>query len=110
MRRWQCFFRFFEHYKSCYKAHRHEKEVERYQERGPRRKGETKAYRLMVPTDCSVCGMTLSSKNTHHEHMEVSLSNTEVYRMVQLDLTPGIAARLLKMRLLLAEKAFLEAL
>ena len=42
--------------------------------------------------------------------MEVSFSYTEVYRMVQLEFTPGIEAHFFKMRLLLAEKAFLEAL
>ena len=37
------FVRFFKHYKSCYKAHRHEKEAERYKERGPRRKSKLSA-------------------------------------------------------------------
>ena len=37
------FVRFFKHYKTCYKAHRHEKEAERYKERGPRRKAQRSA-------------------------------------------------------------------
>ena len=50
------FIRFFEHYKSCYKAHRHGKEVERYQERRPRRRLQHSTGKavdeLMVPSDC----------------------------------------------------------
>ena len=37
------FVRFFKHYKTCYKAHRHEMEAERYKERGPRRKSKLSA-------------------------------------------------------------------
>ena len=37
------FVRFFKHYKTCYKAHRHEMEAERYKERGPRRKAQRSA-------------------------------------------------------------------
>ena len=53
------FIRFFKHYKSCYKAHRHGKEVERYQERRPRRRlqhstGKAVNELLMAPSsDCS---------------------------------------------------------